>query len=48
MTVQELIVRLQELVDGGKGEYNVTCEGFCVGIDGDIDIYDEGKTISLA
>ena len=48
MTVDELLQYLQRLSAEGKGKYEVTCEGFCVGTDIEsIEVWDMGKKISL-
>ena len=46
MTVSELYHLLQYLVTDGKGDYQVTCEAFTVGID-DVEIDNNNKTISF-
>lgn len=40
ITVVELYRQLERLIEEGKEDYRVTCEGGCVGIDG-IDIIDD-------
>ena len=48
MTVDDLLQYLQRLSAEGKGKYEVTCEGFCVGTDIEsIEVCDIGKKISL-
>lgn len=47
ITVEELYEQLEKLIDEGKGDYRVTCEGGCVGIDGIYDIDDLNKKIIL-
>lgn len=47
MTVSELYHLLQYLVTDGKGDYQVTCEAFTVGIDDEIAIDNNNKEISF-
>lgn len=47
MTVEEVYKYLEELINKGKGDYKLTCEGGCVLICAPGKVWDEFKEIEF-